>query len=65
MILVEHANRIVTVAWDKPNDPQVECYLAITAIRPHRDTSKIDVKTIRLSKSDCEKLAEFIRTPMN
>lgn len=65
MILIEHANRIVTVAWDKSKDPQVECYLAITAIRLHQDTSKIDAKTIRLSKSDCEKLAEFIRTPMN
>jgi hypothetical protein len=60
MVLVEHVNRIVTIAWDPPHPGQPEPYLAITAIRPHQDPSKIDVKTIRLAKADCLKLAEFI-----
>lgn len=62
MILIEAPTRIVTVAWDKVTMGAAGPgpYLAITAIRPDEDPSKVQVKVIRLAAADCKKLAEFI-----
>ena len=61
MILVDSPKRLLTVNWDEPFSTETtERYLAITAVRPHEDPTKTNVKTIRISESDCAKLIEFL-----
>lgn len=60
MILVDRADRIVTLNWSAINPRDPDPYLVITSMRPHEDPAKVDVKTIRLALEDAEKLTEFV-----